>query len=62
MLEVTLMTAQLDKVNQRWKRSAIKIRKLKTAPDILTWKTGRRVTNRSEKTGSGRIFGVNNSK
>ena len=56
------MIAQLDMVKQRWKRPAIKIRKSKTAPDILTWKTGRRVTNRSEKTGKVPIFGVNNSK
>ena len=62
MLEITLTIAQLDMVNQIQKRSAIKIKKSKTAPDSLTWKTGRRVTNRSEKTGKGPTFGVNNSK
>jgi len=43
MLEITLTIAQLDMVNQIWKRSAIKIRKSKIAPDILNledWEKG----------------------
>lgn len=58
------MTAQIDIGSQRWERSAIKIRKSKIAPDILTWKTGRMVgvTYRNEKIGKDAVFGANNSK
>lgn len=58
MLEITTMTAQLDIGNQSRERPAIKIRKLKIAPDTLTWKTGRMVRSLTEVGKLGKVLSL----